>query len=120
VLLYGQGRPVSPVAAVECFRSAAAVGDGLAMHFMGECATKGLGMAADPAQAVQWYRRGAELNNAGCLAELGECLERGLGVTKDLGEALLCYERALALGFDAVSEAIERVRSLQAGGRVRS
>ncbi len=71
----------------------------------------GDGVEQDQAKAVELFRQGADQGDPGCLAELGDCLEFGLGVDIDLEEALSCYEEAAEQGFEAVEEAIDRVRS---------
>ena len=71
----------------------------------------GHGVAADPAKAAALYAQGAVQGDVGCMAELGECYEHGRGVTRDPEQALALYQAAYDAGFDAVSEAIERVKA---------
>ena len=110
-LLEGLGCEKDPAAALSYATLAADEGMTHGLHILGQCYAGGHGVAADPAKAADLYAQGAEQGDVGCMAELGECYEHGRGVTRDPEQALALYQAAYDAGFDAVSEAIERVKA---------
>jgi hypothetical protein len=106
----GEGTAVDLERGAACFQQAAEGGYPLAMHCLGECYLEGRGVAKIPEQGIHWYERGVDVGDLGCTAQLADCYEYGLGVPQDLPKALDLYERCLAGGFDAVAEAVTRVK----------
>jgi TPR repeat protein len=110
----GLGVPEDPVAAVDWFTKAAAVGHALAEHNLGNAYAAGRGVAKDPAQAVVWWLKAATRGDAVTQLRLGEAYEAGRGVAKDMAEARRWYGEAAQRGNADAITALKRL----AGGAV--
>lgn len=106
----GTGTTVDLKRAVACFQQAAEGGFPLAMHCLGECYLEGRGITQSSDEGIRWYQRGVDLGDMGCTAQLGDCYENGTGVSQDLRKAIELYEVCMAGGFDAVEEALTRLK----------
>ncbi|MGE0712967.1 MAG: serine/threonine-protein kinase [Planctomycetota bacterium] len=85
------------VAAVRCYRRAAAVLPEAAFD-LARCLRLGRGLAPDAARALRWYRRAAAAGLAPAMQDLGECLRLGVGTTRDLPAARRWHRRAAEAG----------------------
>lgn len=107
-LFRGLHVPTDRVAALACFRQAAAYKPGRgeeichgalwAQYSLGWCLVRGVGCSPDPREGVVWLGRAARYHGQAALM-LAECYERGIGVdAPDSRGAVTYYRRALKLG----------------------
>jgi TPR repeat protein/serine/threonine protein kinase len=84
--------------AIPRLRELAAVGDTMAMDYLGGVYWDGLGVPQDPSEAVKWFRQAAILGNSSAMNHLGLAYDRGRGVTTDHAEARKWFRQAAELG----------------------
>jgi TPR repeat protein len=80
--------------AVKWYRLAAEKGKVTAQYMLGECYSRGQGVARDLPEAAKWYRKAAEQGHFMAQFYLGAMYEKGDGVAQDTGEAAKWYGRS--------------------------
>ena len=78
--------------------NAANLGNAQAQFMLGNCYSKGIGMAQNHQLAVYWYQRAAEQGHADAQGELGACYYMGIGVEKDNEKAIYWLRKSAAQG----------------------
>ena len=106
-----EGLAADPEAAVRWYRRAAAGGNALAMHNLGDCFRDGIGVERDHAEAFAWYRSAAEAGHAIGLEDLGDCYRNGVGVQPDARKARELYAKAAAQGRKGAKEKLAALRA---------
>lgn len=80
------------------YEKAAALGDGLAMAFLGLQYETGLGVIADFDTAIRWYQRGIAVGEPMAQLNLGKMYIRGAGVPQDVARGLALMRTAAEKG----------------------
>jgi uncharacterized protein len=95
--------------AARWYRIAAEGGDAKAMHALGLCLAKGLGVVKDDREAVLWFERAAAKGYDRAQYNLALCLERGVGVAKDEARALEMYRLAAEQGSELAKKRLAQI-----------
>lgn len=84
--------------AVQCYRTAAEVGDSLGMNNLAWMYQNGYGVEKDVDKAIDWYLMSAYLGNDQAMINLGNLYEFSEGVKQNDSKAFLWYQQAAELG----------------------
>jgi TPR repeat protein len=84
--------------AIPRLRELAAVGDTMAMDYLGGVYWDGLGVPQDLSEATKWFRQAAMLGNSSAMNHLALAYAKGRGVSTDRAEAQKWFRRAAELG----------------------
>lgn len=85
---YGAGVTEDKAAAVEMYKQAFALGQGLAADEIGTMYLVGNEILPNVAEAFRWYEKGAEMEEAASWYHLGICYAEGLGTEINRDKAL--------------------------------
>ncbi|MCA3245167.1 MAG: sel1 repeat family protein [Azospirillum sp.] len=102
------------------FWGLARAGDPDSQYNLGQMYRRGEGVPRDLVQARRWYEAAANQGFELAQFQLGVIWETGNGVAPDLGAARRWYALAARAGHEGAREALRRVESALASGRVRT
>lgn len=103
---YGAGVTEDKAAAVEMYKQAFALGQGLAADEIGTMYLVGNEILPNVAEAFRWYEKGAEMEEAASWYHLGICYAEGLGTEINRDKALEYLYRAYAAEYPGALEYI--------------
>ncbi|OHT10846.1 hypothetical protein TRFO_19738 [Tritrichomonas foetus] len=96
--LDGDGVPIEPKKALECFKKAAELGHSEAQSNYGVCIQEGIGQEEDKATGAIFLKRSAEQGNIHGIANYGVALSKGDGVEVNIEKAEYYLKKAADLG----------------------
>ena len=83
---------------LEKYRQAAALGDVIAINYIGICYEKGQGVTQNWSEATKWYRKAAGQGESFAQNNLGVCYANGTGVEQSWSEAVKWYRKSAKQG----------------------
>jgi len=95
----GYGVSQNDLAAILCFKTAAAGGNVEAIRRLGSAYFRGCGVDQDKVKAFSYFRRAAKQGNVWAQANLGGCYLDGEGVPKDAKQGIVLLRWAADQGF---------------------
>ena len=103
------GLPKNAEKALEYYQLAAAHGNALAMHNIGDLYRQGKGVPHNGAAAFEWYQKAAQAGHAIGLEDMGDCYLDGIGVAQNRDEAVRLYRQAAKRGRKSAAQKLHRL-----------
>ena len=103
------GLPKNAEKAFEYYQLAAAHGNALAMHNLGDLYRQGKGVPHNGAAAFEWYQKAAQAGHAIGLEDMGDCYLDGIGVAQNRDEAVRLYRQAAKRGRKSATQKLHRL-----------